>query len=166
MPRETERTIDTHMLQLHAEGRRYSPPINIQRLQSSEGRDAEEVTENLHQWFKRKVLLLEVRQPRCPLRRCAERQYAAAALCPTRTTTTDSGLEDDDLASRAATAAYREATRTVSPSPQVNSSSLADMLKVATVVQQIMTEINGAVSELEKRGQHKIVLKLMKQSVQ
>jgi hypothetical protein len=34
--------------------------------------------------------------------------------------------------------------------PNVNSTCLDDMVKVATVVQQIMTELNGAVSEEEK----------------
>jgi hypothetical protein len=47
--------------------------------------------------------------------------------------------------------------------PTVNSSSLDDMFKVATVVQQIMTELNGAVSEEDKIvAITKIVLSLMK----
>jgi hypothetical protein len=45
----------------------------------------------------------------------------------------------------------------------VNSVSLDDMFKVATVVQQIMTELNSAVSEEEKIvAITKIVLNLMK----
>jgi hypothetical protein len=43
--------------------------------------------------------------------------------------------------------------------PQVNSQLLDNMLKVVTVVQQIMTEFNGAVSEEDK-----IVSNLMKQN--
>jgi hypothetical protein len=49
--------------------------------------------------------------------------------------------------------------------PSVNSSSLDDMFKVATIVQQIMTELNGAVSEENKIvAITKIVLNLMKQN--
>jgi hypothetical protein len=49
------------------------------------------------------------------------------------------------------------------PAPCVTTSSLDDMFKVATVVQQIMTELNGAVSEEHKIvAITKIVLNLMK----
>jgi hypothetical protein len=49
--------------------------------------------------------------------------------------------------------------------PTVNGSSVDDMFKVATVVQQIMTELNGAVSEEDKIvAITKIVLNLMKQN--
>jgi hypothetical protein len=49
--------------------------------------------------------------------------------------------------------------------PPVNSSSLDDMFKVAIIVQQIMTELNGAVSEEnEIVAITKTVLNLMKQN--
>jgi hypothetical protein len=49
--------------------------------------------------------------------------------------------------------------------PNVNSQSLDNMLTVVTVVQQIMTEFNGAVSEENKIvAITKIVLNLMKQN--
>jgi hypothetical protein len=49
--------------------------------------------------------------------------------------------------------------------PPVNSSSLDNMFKVATVVQQIMTELNGAVSEENKIvAITKTVLNLMNQN--
>jgi hypothetical protein len=49
--------------------------------------------------------------------------------------------------------------------PHVNSQPLDNMLRVATVVQQIMTEFNGAVSEEDKIvAITKIVLNLMKQN--
>jgi hypothetical protein len=51
--------------------------------------------------------------------------------------------------------------------PLVTGSSLDDMFKVTTVVQQIMTELNEAVSEEEKIvAFSKIGLKLMKQNGQ
>jgi hypothetical protein len=47
----------------------------------------------------------------------------------------------------------------------VNSSPLNDMFKVAAIVQQIMTELNGAVTEETKiMAITKIVLNLMKES--
>jgi hypothetical protein len=47
----------------------------------------------------------------------------------------------------------------------VNSQSLDNMLRVVTVVQQIMTEVNGAVSEEDKIvAITKIVLNLMNQN--
>jgi hypothetical protein len=49
--------------------------------------------------------------------------------------------------------------------PTVNSQPLGIMLRVVTVVQQIMTDFNGAVSEEEKIvAITKIVLNLMKQN--
>jgi hypothetical protein len=49
--------------------------------------------------------------------------------------------------------------------PHVNSQTLGNMLRVATVVQQIMTEFNGAVSEEDKIvAITKIVLNLVKQN--
>jgi hypothetical protein len=49
--------------------------------------------------------------------------------------------------------------------PHVNSKTLDNMLRVVTVVQQIMTEFNGAVSEEDKIvAITKIVLNLMKQN--
>jgi hypothetical protein len=49
--------------------------------------------------------------------------------------------------------------------PNVNSQPLDNMLRVVTVVQQIMTEFNGAVSEEDKIVViTKIVLNLMKQN--
>jgi hypothetical protein len=56
--------------------------------------------------------------------------------------------------------------RTVSSGPNINSSSLNDMHKIATVVQQIVTGLNGAVSEEDKIvAVTKFILKLTKQSV-
>jgi hypothetical protein len=49
--------------------------------------------------------------------------------------------------------------------PSVTTSSLDDMFKVAAIVQQIMTELNGAVSEENKIvAITKIVLNLIKQN--
>jgi hypothetical protein len=49
--------------------------------------------------------------------------------------------------------------------PLVNSQSLDNMLRVVTVVQQIMTEVSGALSEEDKiEAITKIVLKLMNQN--
>jgi hypothetical protein len=51
------------------------------------------------------------------------------------------------------------------PATDVNSQPLENMLKVVTVVQQIMTEFNGVVSEEDKIvAITKIVLNLMKQN--
>jgi hypothetical protein len=51
------------------------------------------------------------------------------------------------------------------PAPNVNSLPLDNMLRVITVVQQIMTEFNGAVSEEDKIvAITKIVLNLIKQN--
>jgi hypothetical protein len=51
------------------------------------------------------------------------------------------------------------------PAPNVNSLPLDNMLRVVTVVQQIMTGCNGAVSEEDKIVDiTKIVLNLMKQN--
>jgi hypothetical protein len=50
--------------------------------------------------------------------------------------------------------------------PSVNSSSLDDMFKVATIVQQITTELNRAVSEEDKRAVIiKITLNVIKKMV-
>jgi hypothetical protein len=55
------------------------------------------------------------------------------------------------------------ANRLVSPGPAVSSSSLDDMFKVTAVVQQILTEVNVAVSKEDKIVViTKIVFKLMK----
>jgi hypothetical protein len=49
--------------------------------------------------------------------------------------------------------------------PHVNSQPLDDMLRVVTIVQQIMTEFNGSVSEEDKIvAITKIVFNLMKQN--
>jgi hypothetical protein len=49
--------------------------------------------------------------------------------------------------------------------PKVNSAPVDSMLRVVTVVQQIMTEYNGAVSEQDKIVPNtKIVLNLTKQN--
>jgi hypothetical protein len=51
------------------------------------------------------------------------------------------------------------------PATDVNSPPLDNMLRVGTVVQQIMTEFNGAVSEEDKIvAITKTVLNLMKQN--
>jgi hypothetical protein len=61
--------------------------------------------------------------------------------------------------------AYHAAERTKSRSVSSVNSSISDMFKVATVVQQIMTKINGAVSEEDKIAAiTKIVINLMKQN--
>jgi hypothetical protein len=57
----------------------------------------------------------------------------------------------------------QEATGQSVPAPNVNSLPLDNMLRVVTVVQQIITEFNGTVSEEQKLvAITKIVLDLMK----
>jgi hypothetical protein len=59
----------------------------------------------------------------------------------------------------------QQATCQSVPAPNVNSSPTVNMLRVVTVVQQIMTEFNGSVSEEQKIvAITKIVLNLMKQN--
>jgi hypothetical protein len=59
----------------------------------------------------------------------------------------------------------QQETRQSVQASNVNSQSLDNMLRIITVVQQIMTEFNGAVSEKDKIGSiTKIVLNLMKQN--
>jgi hypothetical protein len=63
-----------------------------------------------------------------------------------------------------ATALQQTAGQLVQP-PHESSQSFDNMLKVATVVQQIMAEVSGALSEASKIAAiTKILLKLMKQN--
>ena len=62
-----------------------------------------------------------------------------------------------------ALALQKETGHSVQP-PHANSQLLDNMLRVVTVVQQIMTEFNGAVSEDKIMAITKIVLNLMKQN--
>jgi hypothetical protein len=62
--------------------------------------------------------------------------------------------------------ALQQTTGQSVPAPLVNSQPIDNMLRVVTVVQQIMTEVSGAMSEEEEEivAITKIVLKLMNQN--
>jgi hypothetical protein len=63
------------------------------------------------------------------------------------------------------TPALQQETGQSVQAPNVNSQPLDNMLRVVTVVQQIMTEFNGAVTERDKlMAITKILLNLMQQN--
>jgi hypothetical protein len=60
----------------------------------------------------------------------------------------------------------QQATGQSAEAPNVNSLPLDNMLRIVTLVQQFMTELNGAMSEEEKTvAITKTVLSLMKQNI-
>jgi hypothetical protein len=136
--------------------------LQLSGLQIREGGDAEkEVTENTQNYNAKCVL--KPRHPRCVLRGGAPRQRRATAAA------SDAPDCPATLATRVPMPLRQQAEHATGQSVEatnVNSLPLDNStLWTVTVVQQFMTEFNGALSEEEKIvAITKIVLNLMKQS--
>jgi hypothetical protein len=145
-----------------------TPSLQLSRLQAHQGRDAKEKVAVSAEVYKVKDVLFQPRHPRTILRGGATQQHTATAVASSTLDCTGlprhSGRNDCP--------AFLEAQPTTRLSrsvqdPKANSSSLNDIFKVvATIFQQIATELNGAEAEEDKiTAVIKIVLKLMKQNV-
>jgi hypothetical protein len=152
------------MLQLTVGGRRKTASRQLSGLQTREGGTPEkEVTEGTQNHNGKGVLFCP-HQPRRLLRggTPGQRRPAAAATPGTHVPVASPPIP---VKQNIPAPALQQKTGQSIQAPHVSSQPFDNMLKVVTVVQQIMTEVSGALSQEEKIvAITKIVLKLLNQN--
>jgi hypothetical protein len=157
-----KRTLPPLQLAVTASWRRKKTPSRqLSGLQTREGGTAEEEIAENTQNYNGEGVLPQPYYARCLLRGGAPRQYSTTT---TAGAPNSSGRFTCRSKIETPTSGQQQIADQSVQAPTVNSQTLDSMLRVVTVVQQIMTEFNVVVSELEKRvAVTKIVLNLMKQ---
>jgi hypothetical protein len=142
-----------------------SPSCQLSGLQTREGGDPEkEVTEDT-QDYNGKGVLFQPHNSRCVLHGGPLRQDRGRAVASDTPGGGGNPCHNETKGLCTPTPAQSAANRSVSQAPNVNSQPLENMLRVVTVVQQIMTEFSDAISEEDKIvAITKIVLNLIKQN--
>jgi hypothetical protein len=132
-------------------------------LQACErGAAEEEITEST-QTYNRKGVLLKRRYFTCLLRGNAPRRRITGTAASATPSTSSSSTRSEEVECPGLCSAAKN--RTSVQASHVSSQPFENMLKVVTVVQQIMTEVSGALSQEEQiMAITKIVLKLMNQN--
>jgi hypothetical protein len=150
------------MLQLPASGRRKTSSRQPSGLQTREGGAPEkEVTEGT-QDHNGKGVLSALTTPGVSF--AASFRSSTDQQCPQARQVPAAGQTRPEKQSVPTPAPHEKTGQSVQ-TPHVNSQPLDNMLRVVTVVEQIMTEFNAAVSEEDKIvAITKIVLNLMKQN--
>jgi hypothetical protein len=157
MPRKGRYSIDTDNLQLQVGEWKGTSSLQLSRLRACQGRDANEKVSDSTPRLQRAVLF----QPHHPkiIRGGATQQPqppSVAQACPV--------IVEERIAPPFFET--QPTTRQSVQAPNANSSSLNDMYAaIATIFQQIMTQLNGAESQEDRiMATTKTVLKLMKQN--
>jgi hypothetical protein len=154
LPREGERIFDPGVQQLSAGGQREGKSRQLPRLQTRQGRDAQEETSRTPKTTSGRVFSFNPIKPNlsfaAALRGQAEIQPQQGAAA--------------NYTSTSGTKANEQATGQSVQAPNVQSDSL-DMIRAFSVVEQIMAELKVAASEEDKFvALAKIVFKFMKEN--
>jgi hypothetical protein len=151
------------MLQLPVGGGRQTTSRQLSRLQTCQRKTAKKEGTKKIQTYHAEGVLLKPHHTRCLLRGGPPRQRRTTAAKPGNPSSgefsTHTGIKYIPAP------AFQQETGQSVQAPNTYNQPLDNMLKVVTVVQQIMTEFNGAGSEEDKIvAITKIVLNLMKQN--
>jgi hypothetical protein len=113
-------------------------------LQTRQGRAAEKEDTKNTQNYHGKGVLLKLHHPRCPLLRCSEAvQNSSSDLRHDKFQWQVPQNRKTECPGSYTAQKKKQSFR----APHINSQLLDDMLRVVTVVKQIMTDFNDAVSE-------------------
>jgi hypothetical protein len=142
------------MLQLPVGDRRESPSFSLSGLQKLERGDAEkEVPENI-QDYNSKDILLKPRHTRCVLRDGAPRQQRETSVASDMPSGNGRSSHNGTEGPCALTPKRTTCKGAVDWGSKCKQPLENSVLRILAVVQQFMTEFNGAVSEEEKQNDH------------